>query len=362
VNDRFVEQLKYVFVAAIVASQVMGSFPAFAAHPPPTTKDPAPPPVTPAELTLGGQVILRISSSAGGEDPQDRVDKITDRLTAILAHPDIRPADVVLYHPPGKSPVIYVLGRNLITVDPLSAKQSGIGNQMQTAITWAKRLQQILPFVDIRKPNEPEPTIPANPPLLITSELKKVGGSEGKIEWNGHLVALITVSPDSGKTPAEFADLINARLALALNVPADTPIDVTTETEQHTPGHPVEVMINSTRLMSATKALAKAVGLTSPMILAEIWAGNVQRSAESAEPSPDQLPAAIAGTPFKPTGKTNPASPTGKAPPTTGGPNSERPATQPARPAQQEPSTPSSVKPPATGQAPAPASSKFAPS
>jgi hypothetical protein len=231
----------------------------------------------PAELTLGGETILRLAGSPGGFAPQARVDAIMDRLTPVLATPDLKPSDVVIFAPAGAPPAIYVLGRGLITVDNASAKASGIGTPMQTAVVWAKKLQQILPLVDIRLPNEPEPVLPKNPPLLIATKLSQVGGSVGEVDWNNHLVLALLVSPVAGVTPAQYTDTINRRLAVAINEAGTGPITITTQVERRDPGRCVDVLIGSTRLLSATKPEAVAAGITSQQVLAEIWAGNLQR-------------------------------------------------------------------------------------
>ena len=68
--------------------------------------------------------------TAGGMTPEQRVDVIMSRITPLLGTPIIRPSDVVVYIPPAKSrynryPVIYALGRRIVTVDPETVKSSG---------------------------------------------------------------------------------------------------------------------------------------------------------------------------------------------------------------------------------------------
>lgn len=62
--------------------------------------------------------------------PQERIDHITDRLTPLLGVPNIHPSDIVVYLPPAdshvnRSPVIYALGRKLITVDSATVASAG---------------------------------------------------------------------------------------------------------------------------------------------------------------------------------------------------------------------------------------------
>ena len=122
-----------------------------------------------ADLTLGGYPVLRLRSSAGGMTPQERIDHIMDRLTPLLGVPNIHPSDIVVYLPPADShinraPVIYALGRKLITVDSATVASAGSGGTpLMMAKKWAARLQQVLPRVNWRPPNMPETKVPAPP-------------------------------------------------------------------------------------------------------------------------------------------------------------------------------------------------------
>ena len=138
------------------------------------------PPAAPAYLTLGGYNVLCLRGNAGGMTPDQRVDVIMSRVTPLLGDPKILPSDVVVYLPPKDSrvnryPVIYALGRRIVTVDPATVKASGlIQTPLQAATLWAKRLQQVLPRVNWRPSNAPDTKVPANPPLLITPDFAKV--------------------------------------------------------------------------------------------------------------------------------------------------------------------------------------------
>ena len=248
------------------------------AQPPPVNAALEPPKevTSSADLTLGGEVILRLKGNERGATPQDRVDAVLDRLNLVLSHPDISASDVVVFTPKGASPEIYVLGRALISVDKESALGSGIGTPLQTAVVWAKRFQQILPLVDVRLNNEPEPTVPPNPPLLVTSNFSNVGGSDGEVDWNSHLIISLSTSPIPGVTPAEYCDWIDRRLAAAIDGAGAGPIVVTAVVPAKDPTRSVDVFINSTRLITASPAEAKVAGIVSPKILAEIWCGNLQ--------------------------------------------------------------------------------------
>ena len=104
---------------------------------------------TAADLNLGGYPVLRLHGAAGGLTPEQRINVILSRVTPLLGDPVILPSDVVVYLPPPKSrtnryPVIYALGRRLITVDPATVKAAGGGRTpLQVATLWAARLQQV---------------------------------------------------------------------------------------------------------------------------------------------------------------------------------------------------------------------------
>ena len=266
-----------VFVASQAAFLLIGCIvAAFGDTPAATSQETAPLANSSVDLTLGGAVIFRLAGPAGGGTLQGRLDAVTDRLNAILAHPDIGPSDVVVYDPPGSPPEIYVLGRALVDVDSASAQASGIGTPLQTAVVWAKRLQQILPLVDIRLNGEPEPTVPPDPPLVVTPRLTEVGGSVGEVDWKRHLVISLSYSPIKSLTPAQYCDSIRLRLLDTIIAAGATPIVASTCSCPGLPAHSYDVMINSTRLITVTKDEAVAAGITSAEVLAEIWCGNLQ--------------------------------------------------------------------------------------
>ncbi|MDQ2800251.1 MAG: hypothetical protein M3Y13_11490, partial [Armatimonadota bacterium] len=205
------------------------SVPAQAA--PSQTAPPEPAIEVPADLNLGGYPVLRLRGTAGGMTPDQRVSVILSRITPLLGNPVILPSDVVVYLPPEKSrynryPVIYVLGRRIVTVDPATVKAAGGGKTpLQTATVWAKRLQQVLPRVNWRPSNVPEPKIPADPPLTVTKDFSQVGGDPAAVTLRGKVILKLRGAQLGGLTAAERADMLTARLAHLANQPAATAPD-----------------------------------------------------------------------------------------------------------------------------------------
>ena len=244
-----------------------------------------------ADVTLGGQVVLRLRAPAGGMSPQQRVDVITSRLTGLLAHPKITPADVVVYTPTGQAPVIYALGHRLITVDAATVQAAGGGKPLVVATQWAKRLQQVLPRVNYRPSNAPEPTIPANPPLTVTADFAKVGGAVGEVTLRNKVVIRLRGPQTGGMTAAERADTITTRLAQAagkIGADATDPVQVVAPNDAP-PNGPAQVVVGGTPILSVEPAEAKAAGLTAPQQLATAWAKNIR--AALGQPAPAATPA-----------------------------------------------------------------------
>ena len=287
------------------------------------------PPATPAYLTLGGYNVLCLRGTAGGLDPAQRVDVILSRVTPLLGNPKILPSDVVVYLPPADSrvnryPVIYALGRRIVTVNPATVKASGLAQTpLQAATLWAKRLQQVLPRVNWRPSNAPETKVPVNPPLLVTPDFTKVGGATAFVTLRGKTVLALRGPQTGGMTAAERGDLLDARLERLANTPAALALDAVQVTSQ--PQGRATLALAGTPLISVTAADAKAAGIAAPDTLAQSWAKNLRVALASAGPV---LPAAPLGEP--PAASTLPptlVSPTPPAsPPATPG------ATEGARP------------------------------
>ena len=286
---------------------------------------PAPAPEeVPADLNLGGYPVLRLRGTAGGMTPDQRVSVILSRVTPLLGNPVILPSDVVVYLPPPKSrynryPVIYALGRRLITVDPATVKASGTGKTpLEVATVWAKRLQQVLPRVNWRPSNAPEPKIPANPPLLVTKDFAQVGGDPAPVTLRGKVILKLRGPQLGGMTAAERADMLTARLAhLANQAAATTPDAVQVAT---LPTGDAALALAGTTLVSITAQDAKMAGVAKPDLLAQSWAKNL-RAVLIPSPSTPALPAsATEGQPIA-------APPAASVPPApSAGPGAPKPA------------------------------------
>ena len=256
------------------------------------------PPATPAYLTLGGYNVLCLRGTAGGLDPAQRVDVILSRVTPLLGNPKILPSDVVVYLPPADSrvnryPVIYALGRRIVTVDPATVKASGLAQTpLQAATLWAKRLQQVLPRVNWRPSNAPETKVPVNPPLLVTPDFTKVGGATAFVTLRGKTVLALRGPQTGGMTATERGDLLDARLERLANNPAALAPDAVQVTEQAQ--GIATLTLAGTPLISVTAADAKAAGIAAPETLAQSWAKNLRLALASAGPV---LPAAPLGEP-----------------------------------------------------------------
>ena len=279
------------FAAALLLTLAGGSL---AAQTPPAA--PSTPAVTPAapgsfaDLTLGGYPVLRLRASAGGMTPQERIDHITDRLTPLLGIPDIRPSDVVVYLPPAnshvnRSPVIYALGRKLITVDTATvASAGGGGTPLMMASKWAARLQQVLPRVNWRPSNRPETKVPAHPPLTVTQDFVKVGGMLGVVSLRGKVVLKLRGPQPGGVTAAERADLLTSRLdQLASKAGADLPDAVQVAA---LPDGTAVLTVGGTSLVTVTAPDARAAGFTQPLQLASGWAKNLRVALTQPPPAP----------------------------------------------------------------------------
>ena len=266
---------------------------------------------TPAYLTLGGYNVLCLRGAAGGMDPAQRVDVILSRVTPLLGNPVILPSDVVVYLPPAKSrynryPVIYALGRRIVTVDPATVKASGlIQTPLQAATLWAKRMQQILPRVNWRPSNAPEPNIPADPPLTVTQDFTQVGGQEAAVSLRGKVVLKLRGPQTGGMTAAERADLLTARLERLASLPAASAPDAVQISDlvqvSASGDETVTLDFASQTVMAITTADAHAAGLASPRFLALAWAKNLRLALASATPvllpeTPAALPSAAGAT------------------------------------------------------------------
>lgn len=103
----------------------------------------------PGEVTVGGELILRIRFSAGGMTPQQRADAITVRLRTILQDPDIQPSDVVVKPVAGGEAAIYIKDNLLVTVDKRHAEFHKT-TPLKLGEIWAKHLREVIPQVNVK--------------------------------------------------------------------------------------------------------------------------------------------------------------------------------------------------------------------
>ena len=234
---------------------------------------------TPADVTLGGEVVMRLRSSAGGMTAQQRVGAIEERLTRLLAIPGITPADVVVYTPAGKPPVVYAVGRRLIEVDKQTAASAGSpGEELKLATGWAKKLQQILPRVNWRPNNAPETVVAANPPLTITDDFSQVGGATGQVYLRDKLVATLRGPQPGNFTAAEYADVLGARLNVIAHRLGDGAADSikTVDLSWFPIEGPSLVLMGDRPVMIVEATEADAAKMASPDLLAQSWAKNLR--------------------------------------------------------------------------------------
>ncbi|MCS6830624.1 MAG: hypothetical protein RMM08_01460 [Armatimonadota bacterium] len=101
------------------------------------------------EVTIGGELILRIRFSAGGMTPQQRADAITMRLRNILEDPNIQPSDITVKPVAGGEAAIYIKEHLLVTVDRRHADLHKT-TPLQLGEIWAKHLREVIPQVNVK--------------------------------------------------------------------------------------------------------------------------------------------------------------------------------------------------------------------
>lgn len=290
--------------------------PVYCATTPPAAPVPAAAPDTspaaaPADLTLGSEVVLRLRASAGGLTPQQRVSTIEGRLAAILGSPKIPPSSVTVYTPKGHAPVIYALGRRLITVDAATVKASGdtASTPLSVATRWAKRFQQVLPRVNYRPSNAPETVVPAHPPLTITPDFTKVGGNTGTVSLRGKAVLNLHGPQNGGLTAQERADVLTARLERLAGKAQGTDAVSVSGT------NPAVLNIAGQSFLTVDMSEAKLAKVPAAT-LAGKWAANIRKALNLSDPN--TLPPAVsapAATPSVPVAAPPVAPPVTTTPP-----------------------------------------------
>jgi len=232
-------------------------------------------------LNLGGETVVSLRPAAG-QTAAGRVDAVTDRLNVILGVPYIQPSDVAVLTSPPQAPVIFVLGRRLLTLSSDTASDGQPGSSLALALRVARRLQQILPRIDYRPSNEPEPVIAPNPPLTITSNIALVGGDTGQAQWRGRTAfTLRGLQPPDVKgvrrTAAERGDLLTSRLSeIAAHLTGT--LDPALVTVSDLPNGNSQLRVGEFALANVTLSDALFYAANSPRELAEKWAHEFRAS------------------------------------------------------------------------------------
>lgn len=109
-----------------------------------------------AEVVIGGEVVMRIRTGAGGLTAEERADAVRRRLGPILTLTDLSPQDIyVRQRGRGQTAAIYVRDRLLITADR-SLAQANDTTPGLLAEQWARNLREVLPQVEVEVRSAPE--------------------------------------------------------------------------------------------------------------------------------------------------------------------------------------------------------------
>ncbi len=100
------------------------------------------------DISLAGKVVMRLRVGAGGLSLEERAALVQARLIDLLSVTDLSSSDIGV-RPTRYGPTIYVRGRKFLTVDKETATASGTTPDLLAA-SWAKRLAQVLPSVNVR--------------------------------------------------------------------------------------------------------------------------------------------------------------------------------------------------------------------
>lgn len=98
---------------------------------------------TQAEAVIGGTLIHRVRTTWAGQSPQQRADKVQQRLNIALGQGPIHPSDLTVGQVQGDWCVLF-RHRRFLTADPLTAHQDQTSPKA-LANTWAARLRKVLP-------------------------------------------------------------------------------------------------------------------------------------------------------------------------------------------------------------------------
>jgi hypothetical protein len=107
------------------------------------------------DITLGGEVVMRLRGSLGGYTAKQRADQITERLTPILSLPNLQPADVQARPIAGTDEAaIYVRDLLLVTIGWQNARANNTTPSL-LAQRYVETLRRVLPQVAPRMSNSP---------------------------------------------------------------------------------------------------------------------------------------------------------------------------------------------------------------
>jgi hypothetical protein len=99
------------------------------------------------DISLAGEVVMRLRVGAGGLSLEERAALVQARLIDLLSVTDLSSSDVGV-RPTRYGPTIYVRGKKFLTVDKETRRFGGDADLL--AASWAKRLAQVLPSVNVR--------------------------------------------------------------------------------------------------------------------------------------------------------------------------------------------------------------------
>jgi hypothetical protein len=108
-----------------------------------------------ADITLGGEVVMRLRGTLGGYTAKQRADQVTERLTPILSLPNLQPADVQARQLPGtEETAIYVRDRLLVTIGWQNARANNTTPSL-LAQRYVETLRRVFPQVAPKMNNSP---------------------------------------------------------------------------------------------------------------------------------------------------------------------------------------------------------------
>lgn len=98
---------------------------------------------TRTEAIVGGILIHTVRTTWAGLSPEQRADKVQERLNVALGQGPIHPRDITVGQRQGDWCVLF-RGRRFLTADPLTAHQDRTPPKALAA-RWADRLRHVLP-------------------------------------------------------------------------------------------------------------------------------------------------------------------------------------------------------------------------